>query len=620
MGVEEELEGFTAEDIQTAQRHLAPLWTSHQDGSLRNGGVEFVTNGGLGGADLYSAFERLTHLLANVVEYQDTFRCSTHMHVDMLDFTVPQVVNFLLVYTACEPYLFEHCGQYRRSSNFCVPVGDSLPFHKTLISTLYEDCVATRYSGRYTNKYTALNLQPLFGSDRVRPIGTVEFRGGRPMTTMDEFLLQANLLLSIKQFVRTGPADPEELLRSMGDTVTNSVYANGAAQHLRPDVAELEDAMISSWMLLKSFQQGMKKKQVKGKAAPQFFSGDFATLERVIGEAQEGVPTPNIPTVELRDGYWNDASVGIPMGIILNGVEAPQEVRETHDNNPYPRMWSAYSLFFDELQQLQPHHRRFTSVLCAILKGRDLGRLAMGEQEAMALGIIWQLNGLERNILPAVRRAMTSRVNNGRRQCLLRLPFSQQPTITIGMTSSISGFDWCHGLREEYKRRFGDLFGRRAVGPDRIPNMLEAFFHITECKVRVKNRGDLLAALNAATIEDNLVVIEEEMFASDLFHLMRMAGVPSENHVFRGDLSKYDRIAEAMAILYASGLSVPVRCSPRNSWWGEPAAGNGRLRVTRHIDDRLGLGYRNLAEDEEPEWVEARTPRVTLHLGQINIY
>lgn len=619
MGVEEELEGFTAEDIQTASRHLAPLWTSHQDGSLRNGGVEFVTNGGLGGQDLYSAFERLTHLLANVVEYQDTFRCSTHMHVDMLDFTVPQVVNFLLVYTACEPYLFEHCGQYRRSSNFCVPVGDSLPFHKTLISTLYEDCVATRYSGRYTNKYTALNLQPLFGSDRVRPIGTVEFRGGRPMTTMDEFLLQANLLLSIKQFVRQGPADPEELLRSMGDTVTNSVYANGAAQHLRPNVAELEEAMISSWMLLKSFQQGMKKKSTKARVfdVPQV---DFGALERMGYQVSGGeAPTANrTPQIELRDGYWNDAAVGYPLGVTTDGDAWPQTTRETMDNNPFPRIWEAYSRFYDELQITQPTNRRWTSLLCAIFKGRELGRGALSEQEAMSLGIMWQLNGVEVNILPAVRRAMISRMNHGRRQGLIRASFPHQPTITTPIAGGIGGFNWYAGLTDHYRDIFRSLFGSRSYGNERRPNMMEAFFQITECKVRVKERTALQTALNAAVIEDNIVTINEEMYAAELFHILRIAGLPSANHVFRGDLGKYDRIAQAMSILYMGGLSVPVRCQPRNSMWGGLASGNGRLRITTFLNDRLGLGYRG-DEEDMPEWTEQRTPRVTFDDG-IDIY
>ena len=243
------------------------MWTSHHDGSLRNGGAEFVTNGGLGGLALYNAFERICHLLEREIEYQDTFRCSTHMHVNMLDFTIPQVVKFLLVYTACEPYLFAHCGSYRRSSNFCVPVGDSLPFHKSLIANLFDDACARRMSSsRVTNKYTALNLRPLFGDEHISPIGTVEFRGGRPMTTIGEYLLQANLLLAIKKYVREGPEDAEELLRGMGDTVTGSVYSRELVSDLNVPTLELEEAMLEAWSLLKAYQEGMNRGPVKFKS------------------------------------------------------------------------------------------------------------------------------------------------------------------------------------------------------------------------------------------------------------------------------------------------------------------------------------------------------------------
>ena len=125
VGVELELEGFTNGDIEIARSHLNPLWTITSDGSLRNGGVEFITTGGKGGETLHQAYERITTCLRECVNYDASWRCSTHMHINMLDFTVNQAARFMLVYAACEPVLFELAGNLRRSSNFCTPLARS---------------------------------------------------------------------------------------------------------------------------------------------------------------------------------------------------------------------------------------------------------------------------------------------------------------------------------------------------------------------------------------------------------------------------------------------------------------------------------------------------------------
>lgn len=598
--------------METARAYLAPLWTSHADGSLRNGGVEFVTNGGLGGQSLFSAFERICHLLANVIEYQDTFRCSTHMHVNMLDFTVHQVAKFLMVYSACEPYLFAHCGQYRRSSNFCVPVGDSLPFHKNLIANLYEDACATRSGTRVTNKYTAMNLQPLFGSDRVRPIGTVEFRGGRPMTTIEDFLLQANLLLSIKEFVRNGPEDAEELLHLMGDTVTNSVYANGVAAGLTVPQVDLEQATIDAWMLLKAYQQGMKRPRAKKMPYdPDMGALSAHTLPSegfTWGQAQEN----SIPTLPSDLSFWNSAVLGLP-GSRFSGNRGSTDYRNI--GNPYGSIWRKYNMHGPELGVI-PGTRGFRDRIVSILSDPSMGGNAMGVEEAYAVAIAWQLRDLENHPLHAIRRAMIDRVERGKRQGLLdNIPFDQQPGIKLE-DASLGGFQWNQIVNPVAMQHIGHEWNAMYswVDPEddeeRTAVNCWSVFQKMLCKVRVKHSAELAAALQ--TKMDWLPMMKREMYATEMFHLLRITQLPARNHIHREDLPLFDKVCTTMQLLYAHGAAVPVMCYQRRSALGS-AGMRYHIRCGRSATTPIGLPVNVLTNEE-------RQVREVNQIGGINVY
>lgn len=579
-----------------------------------------MTNGGLGGQSLFSAFERITHLLANVIEYQDTFRCSTHMHVNMLDFTVPQVAKFLMVYAACEPYLFAHCGQYRRSSNFCVPVGDSLPFHKNLIANLYEDCVATRSGTRVTNKYTAMNLQPLFGSDRVRPIGTVEFRGGRPMTTMDDFLLQANLLLSIKEFVRRGPEDAEELLHLMGDTVTNSVYANGVAAGLNVQQAELEQATIDAWMLLKSYQQGMKRPRNKYKAGQIFgdegiaaVSGGLPTQGFEWGNPGDVEPVARepMPTVPEELSFWNSAVNGLP-GSRYSGNRGTEQSARL---NPFRSWWPRFDMYSANIGS-DCNGRGFRDRWVSMACDSHLGRNALTVEEAYSVAIGWQLYNLEQSPLFALKRAVVAKVEGGRRQGILDgVRFDMQPGIKLE-ESGIGGFKWDSILPIEIATEVASWWGANytmfSEEEDQDVARINwwSVFQGMLCKVRIKHMPELTAALQAKM--DWLPMLKREMYATEMYHLLRIAELPSRDHIHREDLELFDKVQKTMSLLYGFGGAVPVLCYQRRSALG--AAGQRyHIRLTRDPLTVLGLPVNTMTR-------ETRTPRAGVEIGRSTLY
>ena len=548
VGVELELEGFTSRATEEAQRHLHPLWSATTDGSLRNGGVELITNGGLGGEQLFAAFERVAALLERI-NYDASWRCSTHMHINMRDFTVNQVARFMMVYAACEPVLFAHCGKFRYSSNFCVPVADSLPFHKKLIGRLFDNAVATRSAAQHTVKYTAMNFQPLFGDGRSRPaLGTVEFRGGRPMTTVDEFVLQANLLLSIKQFVRESTDSEPDMLTRLNEGVLNTVYANGCAAALEVPPTELDEALVHAWMLLKSYQKGMKSPPPK---ASNPFGSTAASRagSQVLNDALEnlratGSPVPDrLSAAQVRDlGYW-----------CAGDMQASQ-------TSPLPRHVGGQS------------HPRFFSLIGSQVGNGDLTTAQTMVQMAQVLrsefgfsedischtSVIWALNNSDRSNLgiPTTRatQVICHAVNEAQRGRIPWLhpgkPYNNQPRFTWGAAR----FGYYDALNEAARR----VVARNS----NTTSQRDLFRWLLETEVRLKQVPTLLAALeekgfdgiNFPAGQPGAVYAQ----AGLMMYLLKAAGLYSDDHIHMAHLGNYDRVAAVIEILHDHNLSVPI--------------------------------------------------------------
>jgi hypothetical protein len=114
----------------------------------------------------------------------------------------------------------------RKYSNFCVPISDSLPFHKNIMKN-FRGIFRRSTTG---NKYTSLNVLPLVTQ------GTLEYRGAGPITDKVQMIQMINVLQGLKATVRASAgASPEEFL-------------NGVVQGYSPDVA-------TAYALLKSYME-----------------------------------------------------------------------------------------------------------------------------------------------------------------------------------------------------------------------------------------------------------------------------------------------------------------------------------------------------------------------------
>lgn len=560
VGVELELEGFTSRSTTEAQSHLHPLWSVTTDGSLRNGGVELITNGGLGGERLYAAFERVASLLERI-NYDASWRCSTHMHINMRDFTVNQVARFMMVYAACEPVIFAHCGAFRYSSNFCVPLADSLPFHKKLIARMWDDVISTRLAASATVKYTAMNFQPLFGDGRGRPaLGTVEFRGGRPMTTVDDFVLQANLLLSIKEFVKNSTDTEAEMLTRLNEGVLSTVYHTGCAAALDVNQSILDEALVHSWMLLKSYQRGMKSPAPQKKSSNTFSAAAeeaLASLRRT--PSGQAVVERLSPEQIERLGYWN-----------AGDMRYGDTVQGTGGDPDTSRWREAVTAWTNPETSLKDQ---------AIILARVLRTdFRISEDHACITAARWYMNTLDsqsRNQASPKPWLICRRQKQANTQgipywVLADTNYQRQPRFTWGAAN----FNYLQEVHLNAGRQ--DLI--RMTGASRNSVI---FDFILNTNVRVKGQRVLFERIMELGIPTNTLIETNKCQAAYLIYLLRYAGLRSVDHVHAQDLSAYDRVDACVNILLEHGMSVPFFKHWINS-------GRGIIRCESSISSPMG--------------------------------
>lgn len=564
VGVELELEGFTSEAIRTATSHLNPLWAVTTDGSLRNGGVEFITAGGLGGERLYGAYERMVSLLDRV-NYDASWRCSTHMHVNMLDFTVNQVARFMLVYAACEPIVFQHCGAFRRSSNFCTPVGDSIPFHKALISRLYDDVVSNRGAANQCNKYTALNFLPLFGDGRTRALGTVEFRGGRPMVSMEDLLLQTNLLLSMKHFVRTFEGTEEQMLARLNDGVHNVVFLNGIADTLQVNGQDLEDSLIHSWLLLKAYQEGMSRPRPARPTAPPGRGPSLSDLVRPSRAAMVLDEDFNNQVLAIQEAvnHLGFQSSGRPRSSMqaFRGTDYQAEV-SGFTQAQWPRLYD----YIEDLQNVNRGIERMAEFAYMVMIDGNF-QWSLNENDALRAVTMWKLerdSTNEQTPFGTVIRAINTRRRLGatpgvNTECVVNnLTTVNQPHVLGAIARNVN---FLASMTSEQRSAAGMLMGipRARLTNKRIWNFL------VDQTVNVRAPRALRDCL-AMTTGIQYDFAAQRWNPLYLRFLLKWAVRTSAQHVMIDDLEVYDKVNGLADILTEAGLQFPVllRRGPRH--------------------------------------------------------
>lgn len=186
-GVEIELENLNIEHPRFN------YWTAKSDGSLRNAGMEFVCSHPWGGIDLYNAALEIDSFLFNN-NPDSSWRCSTHVHVDVRDMTAKQLKKMILAYIFYERVLFKCSGWQRYKNNFCVALGFAQGQLDDLANwwDLPDSSFMNRLSSSW-DKYTAINFLPMSS------FGSVEFRISEAKWHKGQLIRLVNRFLSLKE-------------------------------------------------------------------------------------------------------------------------------------------------------------------------------------------------------------------------------------------------------------------------------------------------------------------------------------------------------------------------------------------------------------------------------------
>lgn len=147
----------------------------HEDGSLRDQGMEVVTVGdGIWGVDLIKAIDYLYGLIGQLAMVGRApvcnYRTAFHVHLDIRDVDAPIIHNILLLYSLLEIPIFNFVGKNRFDSNFCVPWGRSESQFAVLKALKDGMKPSDAEKIRHLQRYSALNCQA------IAKYGTLEFR------------------------------------------------------------------------------------------------------------------------------------------------------------------------------------------------------------------------------------------------------------------------------------------------------------------------------------------------------------------------------------------------------------------------------------------------------------
>lgn len=162
-------------------------WKHVEDGSLKVQGAEFVT------VPIQSRFleVELDRLFEGIIA-DTSSRCSVHVHINIRDLSMDELVKFILLYSIFEKSLFNFSGN-RWKNNFCVPMYADNHYVLDMINTILKHgSINPRWF-----KYAAFNLSPIFGGESSR-IGTAEFRHMAGTMDKNKILDWVNLIVSLK--------------------------------------------------------------------------------------------------------------------------------------------------------------------------------------------------------------------------------------------------------------------------------------------------------------------------------------------------------------------------------------------------------------------------------------
>lgn len=234
IGIEVEVEGIrnvnALFEVSNLASYIPRYWKTDEDGSLRNHGVEFISNI-LSGIGIVNALCSLEAGLVNTRYNTPTFseRCSIHFHIDMMEYTIEDVIKLLITHIFVEPLVYNipklNNLPTREDNNFCVPFAhtDKIRKARRLYHSLLEkkNSISEIVEGK-EYKYYGFNVNSLAYH------GTIEFRHFPGTINSSIICSWINYIYAMIRYARKHSL--EDLKATLYSLNTNSKYMQEVTQ------------------------------------------------------------------------------------------------------------------------------------------------------------------------------------------------------------------------------------------------------------------------------------------------------------------------------------------------------------------------------------------------------
>jgi hypothetical protein len=193
VGIEIEAEGVGFQVIDS------DIWRTEDDGSLRgiypSGRAEFVMQKPIpieGVADAITLLAEYQHH----AEFNFSFRCSVHVHVNVGGLTYPEFLAYLYLCILLEEPLMNLCGDTRKANRFCLRIADAEGYVRHLTQLFTSGPRSLMEIREDAVRYSAINI----GS--VRKYGSLEFRGMKGTLDVPTITAWTQTLFRLREVAR----------------------------------------------------------------------------------------------------------------------------------------------------------------------------------------------------------------------------------------------------------------------------------------------------------------------------------------------------------------------------------------------------------------------------------
>lgn len=228
VGIEIEIEGVKLPD-DNCTRSNSDYWKADLDGSLKAAeAFEYVLRHPISILSVKPALEELWGIFDRLnSEIFESPKAGVHVHLNVQDFTINELVNLITLFFIFEKPLVKYCGSDREGNLFCLRASDASDMIPHIISV-----IKTKKLGSFKNddyRYSSINLKS------VAEYGSVEFRTMRSTADMDAILSWVKILWDLYRAAKVFD-NPRQIICAISgdgyDTFAKSIFKT--TYHLIP--------------------------------------------------------------------------------------------------------------------------------------------------------------------------------------------------------------------------------------------------------------------------------------------------------------------------------------------------------------------------------------------------